>query len=255
MKADKKKGILDVYDSNARLKPALLVNLPVILTSAYLGRGWSGAVSFVSGLLVSVGVTFLLAELGRDWGKRKGPYLFSLWGGKPSTAKLRHRDGSVNPHTLATYHDAASHIIGRPLPTLNEEKADPHAADLTYEAVGDCLREKTRNKTKFPLIFKELVSNAFRRNLWGMKILGMSLTLICIILLLGILARQVHNGTFLAPTLLAALTNVALLLVWIFIVNPNWVRISADAYAERLLASSTAFEKTQPKKPAGKKAS
>jgi hypothetical protein len=254
--AQTSKGILDEYDRNARLKPALLAILPASLTIAGLGTGFSAAAGVLSGSLTAIGFTYVLAQFARDWGKRKEPYLFSLWDGKPTTAKLRHRNSTVNPHTLGRYHEVASRLIGKPLPTIAEEQADPQSADLIYESVGDYLREKTRDKKTFPLIFKELVSYGFRRNLWGMKPFGAVLACVCIVVQLAILAREVVIQQPVAPTpLLMTLANVLFLLCWLFIVSPSWVRVPADAYADRLLAACTAIDAVQSKKPSRKKAS
>jgi hypothetical protein len=256
MKTEPTKGILDEYDRNARLKPALLVILPASLTIAGLGAGFSVAGGVLSGSLTAIGFTYVLAQFARDWGKRKEPQLFSAWDGKPTTAKLRHRNPSVNPHTLGRYHETASRLMGKPLPTIAEEHADPGSADLIYESVGDCLREKTRDKKAFPLIFKELMSYGFRRNLWGMKPLGVVLACVCVAVQLAILTREIVIQHQVAPTpLLMTLANVVLLMGWLFIVSPSWVRVPADAYAERLLAASAEIDTIQPKKPSRRKAS
>jgi hypothetical protein len=250
------RGILDEYDRNARLKPALMVILPASLTIAGLGAGFSAAGGVLSGSLTAIGFTYVLAQLARDWGKRKEPQLFSAWDGKPTTAKLRHRNPAANPHTLGRYHKIASRLIGKPLPTIAEEQADPRSADLIYESVGDCLREKTRDKKTFPLIFKELVSYGFRRNLWGMKPFGVVLACVCIAVQLVILTREILIQHPIAATpVLMTLANVLLLLGWLFIVGPNWVRVPADAYGDRLLAACTAIDAVYPKKPPRKKAS
>jgi hypothetical protein len=180
---------------------------------------------------------FVLAEFGSDWGKQKQHYLFALWGGKPSTAKLRHRDGTINAHTLARYHLAAGRLIGKALPTAQEETTDQASADLVYEDVGNCLLEKTRDRKRFPLVFK--VSYGFRRNLWGMKRLGIPLTCCCFGLQTILFARGVAVNRLVEPTLLLTiLANLALLYGWLFVVNDRWVRVPADAYADRLLAAS-----------------
>jgi hypothetical protein len=249
------KGILDDYDRNARLKPALLVILPASLAIVGLGAGFSAAGAALSGSLAAIGFTYVLAQLARDWGKRKEPYLFSVWDGKPTTAKLRHRNPAANPHTLGRYHEIASRLIAKPLPTTEEEQADPQSADLIYESVGDCLRERTRDKKTFPLIFKELVSYGFRRNLWGMKPFGVVLACVCIAVQLSMLTREIVIHHPVAPTpLLMTLANVLLLLGWLFIVGPNWVRVPADAYGDRLLAACTAIDAVRSKKPPRKKA-
>jgi hypothetical protein len=241
-----KSGLLDEYDRNARLKPALLTILPASLLITALGSGYSTAIGVLMGPMTAVGFTYVLAEIGREWGKLKQPRLFALWGGKPTTVKLRHANSTINPLTLERYHMAAGRLIGKSLPTLDEENADPRAADLVYESIGDFLREKTRNKTKFPLVFKELVSYGFRRNLWGMKPFGIFVASGCIALQALILGRQVYFGNPPAPVpalLLAA--NIGLLLGWVFVVTPQWVRTCADAYAEQLLASCIALDPIQ----------
>jgi hypothetical protein len=40
-----------------------------------------------------------------------------------------------------------------------------------------------------------------------------------------------------AISLIATVTNIGLLLGWLFWFNPEWVRIAGEAYAERLLAA------------------
>ncbi len=39
------------------------------------------------------------------------------------------------------------------------------------------LRENTRDKEKFGLVYAELIGYGFRRNLWGMKKLGVTLSI------------------------------------------------------------------------------
>jgi hypothetical protein len=96
-----KVGLLDEYDRNARLKPALLAILPASLLITSLGSGFTTAAGLLAGSLTAVGFTYVLAEFGRDWGKQKEPYLFALWGGKPTVAKLRHLNKSINPTRLS----------------------------------------------------------------------------------------------------------------------------------------------------------
>jgi hypothetical protein len=158
----------------------------------------------------------------------------------------------LNLHTRSRYHEALGHLIGKTFPTLAEEQADPESADAIYDSAGDFLREETRDKKKFHLVFKELTSYGFRRNLWGMKPFGVALACGCIALQGAILTREVVAHHQLAPlSLLTTLANLLLLMVWLFIVSPNWVKVPADAYAERLLAAATDID---PLKSKGTKA-
>ncbi len=244
----------DEYERNARLKPALICIIPVSLTVASLGTQYSVAMGAVSGPLTAIGFTYVLSELGRDWGKKKQKHLFDLWGGKPTTVKLRLRDSSINPITLERMRQTSNALIGKTLPTREEELIDPVAADMLYESFGDYLRDHTRDKKVFPLVWKELVSYGFRRNLWGMKPFALSV-LICCILLQGSMAWHGNSlGRSLNPTLLVTVfLNICFALFWLAIARPAWVRIPADAYAERLLEASTSLSPAKSKKPAAQK--
>ena len=247
---------LDEYSRHARLKPAFLVVLPLGLVVSIFGLKASVVLAAFSGPLATVGLTFLLAQIGRDFGKRKEAHLYSLWGGKPSIAKMRHRDPTVNKHTRERYHQKAQLLLGLSLPDVTSEQSDPKAADALYEAFSNLLLERTRDRKRFPLIFQELVNYGFRRNLWGMKPIGLTLSLLCVALEIGglvhsALVRQMPS----ALTLSSFLITLFLVVCWICLVNPDWVGLAANAYAERLLASSEVLEPAAPSSGKGKRAS
>jgi hypothetical protein len=236
---------LDEYNRNARLKPAFLVIFPIGILISLLGLNVSVMLAALSGPLATVGLTFLLAQIGRDFGKRKEPYLYSLWTGKPSVSKMRHSDTSINVHTRERYHQRAVQLLRIPMPTEAGERDDPQCADQIYEAYSNLLLERTRDKKKFPLIFQELTNYGFRRNLWGMKPFGLTLSIVCVFselvrLVSGLFAHRPPSVLNLASLLLATF----LLLCWIFVINPEWVRIAANAYAERLLAASEMLDQS-----------
>ena len=241
------KVALDEYSRNARLKPAFLVVLPVGLLVSVFGLKASVMLAAVSGPLATLGLTLLLAQIGRDFGKRKEPLLYLLWGGKPSVAKMRHRDPSMNKHTRARYHQKAEIVLGFSLPDVTSEENDPNAADAVYEAYSNLLLERTRDRKKFPLIFQELVNYGFRRNLWGMRPIGLTLSATCVVLEIGGVAYSALSHQMpSALALTSVLLSIFLLACWIFLINPEWVRLVANAYAERLLASSEMLQTATP---------
>jgi hypothetical protein len=168
----------DSYSLQARLCPALLVAMPVGLAIV----AWFPAQFVGWGPLVSITTTcgfgVLLAHFGRDAGKRKEPWLFQQWGGKPTTQLLRHRNNQLDGHTKARYHGKLERLLPDiPVPSTRKESANQDAADQVYTAWAKYLIEKTRDTKRFSLIFKENVSYGFRRNLWGWKTLGVFLSL------------------------------------------------------------------------------
>lgn len=231
-------NISDPYTRRARLQPGLLVALPLALAVL----AWSPAGLTGWGVLWSVlvwsGATALLTQVARDRGKRKEPELFRQWGGKPTTVLLRHRDSS-NPVLLDHRHAKLRELVpSRQLPTAEEESIDPTKADQIYEACTLRLIERTRDKKTFPLVFEENCNYGFRRNLWGMKPVGILTAALGTGSVAVLIALHFLKGTALQPlSYVGGVINLILLVGWITWFTPAWVRIAAEAYAERLLAA------------------
>jgi hypothetical protein len=229
----------DRYSRTARLKPAFLVAFPLTL----MFGEWSIGISLATSLLVmpisAFGFTYLIAQCARDVGKKKEPILFALWGGKPTIAKLRHRNESINVHTRQRYHTNAVRLTGRRLPSPSAEASDAEKADLEYEICGDCLRELTRNTEQFPLLFQELINYGFRRNVWAMKPIALAVSTLCLSVQAVLMSHQYIRSGAVPPRSMAVFAvEILTLLVWIWVIDPLWVRVAADAYADRLVSSS-----------------
>jgi hypothetical protein len=233
------KSGLDEYSRNARLKPAFLVVLPIALTVAVLGFKQSATEGTLFGLASSLGFTFLLSQLVRDRGKAREPWLFDKWGGKPSTAMLRHSDPRLNVNTRARYHKRLSSMLPEiSLPNTEQEKASPADADAAYTSCGDYLLSKTRDKERFQLLFQENVNYGFRRNLWAMKPVGITISILSLAGLATITWWEAQTDAVPWFANLTSIAIVALLLAWWVVrITPSWVKIVGDAYAQRLLGS------------------
>lgn len=161
----------DRYVWQARVVPVLLVVFPLAsLVVVWLpedNAGWR----LLSGL-VSLVLLSLLAQIGRDAGKRREPDLFRKWDGKPSVRKLRHRDSDLPWITLERLRTKLATDVGIPCPTKTEEHTDGAAADEVYFACVDHLREATRGDK---LLLAENIGYGFRRNLWGMRTAGVAM--------------------------------------------------------------------------------
>jgi hypothetical protein len=125
------------------------------------------------------------------------------------------------------------------MPSELDESKDAAAAESVYEAYSNLLLERTRDKSKFPLVFEELTNYGFRRNLWALKPIGIVIATASLVVQLVHLAWSLLRHQQIGPwdTSLLAM-NLLLLTCWVLIVNPLWVKRSADAYADRLLAAS-----------------
>jgi hypothetical protein len=228
---------LDFYTFKARLLPALLVALPLVITGIALFPKYLIGWKSLYAVAVSCGFVYLLAELGRRAGALKQEKLFKAWGGKPSVDMLRHRK-AANKALVAERHRKLVLLFPHlPLPSPEDERRNPKKADEIYEVVGRALIERTRDKQTFFLLFQENCSYGFWRNLWGLKPAGIAVSLLALASIAAVdLLRPAYfvsldKGALIVPVIL----DVVFLCVWIFWVTSKSIRIPAEAYSERLI--------------------
>ncbi len=231
--------VTDGYERKARLYPAFVLLIPVAATIIAILSAKLSALQSAGATLVACGGAFLLSQLARDAGKKREKGLFARWGGMPSVAIFRHRDTRLDTITKARYHKKlASLVKGAKAPSIAEENADPAGADQTYTAWSTYLRVNTRDTKKFTLLFQENVNFGYRRNLWGLRSVGLiTSALSCVIAAAWCYQRFRTTGGFSEELAGAFVLALVFLLLWIFRFSSDWVRIPADAYAERLAES------------------
>lgn len=233
-------NLFDRYARKARLYPALLTLFPMFVTVLILfPMVYESIGSAIVSLAIGCGVLMFLASNVRYLGRKKEQQLYKLWGGKPSTVLLRHRNRNLDAVTKQRYHAFLSkHIPGLKLPTPSEETASPRSADGYYESAVKWLLEYTRDKKKYPLVFEENINYGFHRNILALKSIAIAINLICISYILLNTYLQHHMLTFTDVRDVAALPiPLAMLLFWVFLVSPDWVKSIADAYSRALFAS------------------
>jgi hypothetical protein len=230
---------LDPYSLRARFFPSVLVLAPAIAALA----AWIPLDSASWKTLASVGclaaLATLLSQLARDLGKRREPLLFRRWGGPPAVRLLRHRDTTLPEATRERYHAKLSTLVpGISLPSSRSERARPDAADTVYASCCDWLREATRDRERFRLLFEENVGYGFRRNLWAMKPAGVALAILGLFAATARIAVEViRDQPPSVEAVVAVAVSAPLLAWWLVRISPSWVAVSGDAYARRLLAA------------------
>ena len=86
---------------------------------------------------------------------------------------MTHGDRNIDRLTKVRYHAFLSdRIDGWSAPSQVDEAQDPVTAELVYDSAVRWLREMTRDRKRYGLVFKENVSYGFRRNLYGLILLG-----------------------------------------------------------------------------------
>src|SRR6266849_6544320 len=158
----------DKYTYHARLLPILITLLPLGLGLAAWFPGQAVVWKFVGAIFISFGLTALLSQLGGDLGAQKEPLLFQMWGGVPTTRMLSYSLSKLDPFTLKRYHAKLRVLLpDLKIPEPGDEARNPSAARQVYSSCVLFLRENTRDRKRFPLVFAENVNYGFRRNLWA----------------------------------------------------------------------------------------
>lgn len=225
----------DSYTLQARRVPIAAVAVPpIVLTGA--GIVTTTGLGIASGAVLAV-VAAIAGQLGRDRGKRLEPALWSSWGGSPTLQRLRFRGGS-RADRVERLHARIAAITGEALPTAEEESADPKAADDRYAEASATIRALTRDRSRFGLLFGENVSYGLRRNLLGLRRVGMffaGLTVVAAGLLIWLADGSLSEraGRY-GPGAGAGLLALAF---WVFIVKSGWVKLTADAYADQFVGA------------------
>jgi hypothetical protein len=235
----------DIYVWKARRCPVLLAVLPAALAALATYPDLNPKLLLPA--CTFCGLFMLVGQLGRDRGSQLQETLFESWGGSPTTAMLRRRSSPFDSATLAMLHAWLEGMTGAPAPSRRKESASPDDADCIYDSYVRHLRDATRDKKKFPLVFEENVSYGFRRNTLGLKPFGIALATV------GTAGAAINfarfrDGPHVGVAVASTAVSVTLLLFWIFWVRPGWVRIPAQAYAERLMEAALRMAKEEPKK-------
>src|ERR1700745_4199329 len=146
--------VFDPYVRQARLYPALIAFLPAaLLIVVWFPALWT-TLGALASLASSFGLMLLIAQIARDRGKKLEQALYDGWGGKPSVALLRYRDSRIDEHTKERYRE---YLMGQlpklTLPSAEEERANPEAADAAYQSVSAWLLTQTRDTKRFSILF------------------------------------------------------------------------------------------------------
>jgi hypothetical protein len=239
--------VADPYERLARLYPALLALLPLLVLIMLLYGPKATALTGAVTVAASCGGLYLTTNLCRELGKRLEEKLYRTWGGKPTTQLLRHRDPTIEGVTKRRYHAFLAGKINTPFPDKDQEASDPAAADDTYQSGVRWLLNHTRPEDgkKFDLIFKENVAYGFRRNALGVKPLGVVVAIVSLLWVLVVERVFLNPGHRLIdlpalsripePATASLVVSAVMIVVWLLFFTGSSARTAAFTYAETLL--------------------
>jgi hypothetical protein len=183
-------------------------------------------------------------------GKKGERKLYEEWGGMPSVAIFRHLDKRLDGITKARYHKKLPTLVKAAAPSRADEERDPAVTNETYLAWSNYLRVNTRDTKKYPLVFQELVEYGYRRNLWGLRPAGIIISGLAAMIASGwCYGKYQITGEWSPDIAGAAGLALVFLFFWVFRFTPEWVRIPADAYAERLAETTDTMGAKKPPAP------
>lgn len=234
------KIFVDPYDRKARLCPALLTLLAPAIAFMLVAPNLFDQFKIMAALAITFGVLMFLSSVGRDGGKRKEPGLFKGWGGIPTTQMLMYKSSPLDKLTLDRYRKTLeSNISGLKFFDATQENLDQSGAAMVCNSAVKWLREATRDPKKFHLVLADNINYGFRRNLFGIRPLAISLCLLAFTSL-EIYAWFVMDGYvtrlfdhfFIAESVL-----IIAVLMWGFVVTDSFVKTTAFSYATTLLSA------------------
>ncbi len=246
--------VRDPYDRTARLTPALLVALPVLIPLVCVYGAKHPLLVSVVGLLSTCGVLYALSSIARGRGKELEVRLVQEWGGMPTTISLRHSDKFFDPITKRRYHQAIIQKLGISMPSAEEEESNPSGADQIYIGATRRLRELTRKDKE--LLLKENIAYGFHRNMLAMKLVGIITSIVGIVYgliiakVLTLSPFEVYLENLADPSLAGGITlamSLMLLAAWVFYFDKRKVKQFGYTYAERLFEHLPKMNSAAPK--------
>ncbi|RWP25157.1 MAG: hypothetical protein EOR02_29960 [Mesorhizobium sp.] len=232
-------GFLDAYSIRARLFPAVLAIAPAIAL-ATVAVTWNHLSLPQVVTTLAVGVLFVgFSDIARRFGKAAEKEMFKDTGGRPTITLLQYSDRTFAEATKARYRNFLAEAIGESPLSIEDEKRDPNASAGFYERCGNWLRERTRDTTKFKILFEENKTYGFRRNLFGVKWPALTLNVIVVLICLAILSRHLDVPN--DPSLMQVFTVLIIAAIhagyFYFFVGRKAVVEASDQYARQLILS------------------
>lgn len=225
----------DRYDRNARLQPALLAILPLLVSIGVWAPGIRSSSGWAVSLAAACGALFLMAQATR----RRGRALERAWGdriGRRHSARLlSFADDTIGGVRKRRIREWIG-LHGRALPDADAERADPRGADDERMSAIAWLLEVTRPDAETSLLLAENVSYGFWRNMRGLRPLGIGLAFAAAAGNAALLHRvgAADPGFWLGVAALGFC--VVAMAAWSLLVTVRAVEDASLAYAERLFA-------------------
>lgn len=241
--------LFDYYELRARVIPAVLVFLPLVLSSISVTYVLSNLVPWATGSgLLALAVTYALSFIVRALGRRVEISLWAKWDGPPSTRFMRWADDFFSPDTKQEYHEAIRSEFGICLKDETEEHRDPSQADKLIMDAFRQVRSFVRIEDGKGVWNAHNAEYGFLRNIFGSRFLWLTLAL------LGtILCGYLFYITGIGVTVVSVIINgflalLALLCCSLHTQMIEFIKQVADRYAESTWGSFITIHRRRSKR-------
>jgi hypothetical protein len=226
----------DDYEIRARILPAIIVFLPVMIPVFLIVYGeMTATVSFLFSGIVLAALVYPLSFIVRRPGSRLEKTLWEQWGGPPSTRVMRWRDNTFSISLKTELHRAVRDYCGITLSDLDEEQNDPPEAD---EKIGDAfiqVKHLVYHDDPKGMWRKYNAEYGFNRNLLGCKYLWIALSVVGVIIC-GFCWHFTGDSAYVVGSFI----NLTILIIAVILTRyilPETVKDPAEYYASSVWQS------------------
>lgn len=242
-------SFLDTYSIRARLFPAILAIAPAIVL-ATIAVSWTTFSLPQAVTAAAVGVLFFgAADLGRRFGKAAQSKLFKATGGKPTLRILERANRVLDNRSKDRYRNFIASMLCEAPPTERDEIERPGEVAEFYDRCSNWLRERTRDRTKFKVLFEENVTYGYRRNLLGLKWPALVLNLAVVVFCLGVMRGEIGLSVDFRLLITVLVFAAIHALVFLLSVTKRSVLDASEQYARQLVLCCELLMRDEPDAP------
>lgn len=216
--------IINSYDFKARIVPAIIFLLPVVLIFPQIYIMFTEHLTILPAIYT--GVALFTAGTTRYLGRLAESKLFLKWGGPPTTRFLRWGNTEYNSFQKDQCFAFFEIKKGIMRPSKSAESRNPKKADDIYESCITFLRTLSRDHTTYNLLYHENIQYGFCRNLYALKTPAILFNCFLLPYLIFV------SGSFISW---AVVVDISLIILWVFLITEKKVKFAAENYATRLL--------------------
>ena len=181
---------IDSYDLKARYTPALILALPILVMLWTCFYSEIQLISKIWGGIFSGAILYFISMFVRALGRKIEKRLWESWGGIPSTLLCSWLNSRIGDNLKSKYHEMIRQDQDMPMPTKEEEQADPKKSAQMIEDAFGRVKGIIRKYDKKGLWWIANAEYGFARNLYGSRWVWLILSILAPLVSAGFLWKK-----------------------------------------------------------------